>query len=83
MKRETLRTVEEMFAAFGGDAVVAEWLGVGRSAVSNWKVRGVPTHYHLLFWLEAQELGLRIDPKVFGVDAWPSIRTFHGRQQVA
>lgn len=74
MKRQTLRTVDELIDAFGGEAIVAEWLNVGRSAVSNWKHRGIPSIYHLIIWREAEEWGLRIDPKLLGVDKWPSLR---------
>lgn len=83
MKR-TLRTVDEVIDAFGGNEVVGEWLGVGRTAVCNWRSRGFPTGVQLRIWLQAQELGYRIDLKVFGAEPWPSIRELHGpRHQVS
>lgn len=36
------RTLDKILEALGGEAPVAEKLGCGQSAISNWKSRGVP-----------------------------------------
>lgn len=80
MKR-TLKTVDEIIDAFGGNSVVGRWLSVGPNAISNWRIRqDIPSGYHLRIWLEAQELGYRIDPKLFGVHYWPPLKSFHDRE---
>jgi hypothetical protein len=79
MKLELLRTVDDIIDAFGGTTVVARWLGIGHSAVSNWrKDQAIPNGWHLRFYLAAQDLGYRIDPRLFGAHVWPSLRAFRG-----
>lgn len=75
MKRETLKTVDELIDAFGGNSVLADWLGIGDTAVSNWRDRkSIPSGWHLRLYLEAESRGLSIDPKLFGLEAWPLTR---------
>lgn len=71
MKRETLKTVDEVIDAFGGNTVLAEWLGIGDTAVSNWRERkSIPSGWHLRLYLEAEARGWFIDPKLFGLEEW-------------
>ena len=82
MKRELLRTVDEVVEAFGGDAVVAEWLNIQRTAVVNWRMRGfIPPGHHLRIYLEAQAMGCRIDPKLLGLHGWVPLAEFRSRHQ--
>jgi Meiotically Up-regulated Gene 113 (MUG113) protein len=39
---ESNLTLDEILLILGGDRAVADYLGCGQPAVSNWKVRGVP-----------------------------------------
>ena len=80
MKRDTLRTVDDVIDAFGGNTVVAEWLGIGAGEVCNWRERrSIPPGWHLRFYLEAQSLGYRTDPRLFGTDMWPPLSSVTGR----
>jgi hypothetical protein len=36
------RSLDQIIDDLGGEGAVAERLGCGRSAISNWKVRGLP-----------------------------------------
>jgi len=60
--------VSDLVVALGGTAVVAEWLDVGPSAVSNMKrVNYIPPGWHLKFYLEVKARGLDVDhEKIFG-----------------
>lgn len=81
MKREILRTVDDVIDAFGGTTVVAKWLGIRHTAVSNWRAeQAIPNGWHLRFWLEAQDLGYRIDPRLFGAHVWTPLSTFRAQQ---
>ena len=68
MKRVmTLRTVEDVVAAFGGTAEMADWAGLGMSAISNWMARGfIPPGWHYRISAELKERGLDVAPQVFG-----------------
>lgn len=77
MKRETLRTLDDIVSAFGGDEAVASWLGIRPHAISMWRMRGqIPPGWHLRFWLASEELGYRIDRGLFGLHDVPSITDF-------
>lgn len=78
MKRNVLQTVDEVIDAFGGNSVLASWLGIGDSAVSNWRDRqSIPPGWHLRLYLEAQSRGIEINPKLFGMDDWPPQRPLY------
>lgn len=70
-----LHTVDEVIDAFGGhkraadnNKAVAEWLGLGVSAVCNWRERNsIPSGWHLRFYREARRLRVEIADQVFGV----------------
>jgi hypothetical protein len=63
-----LTTVDDLVEALGGTNVVARLLGVGASAVSNWRSSGeVPKGWHLELSIAAQKIGHTISPIVFGV----------------
>lgn len=68
-----ISTVDELADEWGGTGALAEWLDVGPSAVSNWRAQDcIPAGYHLRIYLEAQSRGLKLSPKLFGFDRWPS-----------
>lgn len=56
------RTLDDILDALGGDANVAEQLGCGQSAVSNWKTRGLPKGR----WVDLVVLGekRKVDPPI-------------------
>ena len=74
MKR--LQTVDQILDAFGGakrpadnNKAIATWLGLNTSAVCNWRERkNIPSGWHMRFYLEAEKRGMKIDPRVFGVE---------------
>ena len=67
---DSLTTIDELIEALGGTSVVSSWLGVGSSAVSNWRARNeLPGGWHLRIYLEAVKRGLSIDPQLFGMSA--------------
>ena len=83
MKRDTLRTVDDVIDAFGGNTVVADWLGIGTSAVCNWRERqSIPPGWHLRFYLEAEARGLRIDLNLFGMEGISKARPPRGNLRV-
>ena len=71
-----LQTVDQILDAFGGakrpadnNKAIASWLGLNTSAVCNWRERdNIPSGWHMRFYLEAEKRGMRIDPRVFGID---------------
>jgi hypothetical protein len=73
MKR--LQNVDQIIDAFGGakkaadnNKAIASWLGLNTSAICNWRERkSIPSGWHLRFYLEAERLGMVIDPSVLGV----------------
>jgi len=80
MKRKLLRTVDEVVEAFGGDIIVAEWLGLSRPAVVNWRMRqNIPSTYHMRIWFEAQSMGYRIDPQLLGLHGWIPLSEIRNR----
>ncbi len=60
--KKTLRNVGDLIDAFGGPIGLAQWAGVGQSAVSNWQRRGLPPSYHIKLLIEARRRSWRIDP---------------------
>ncbi|MBR0678099.1 helix-turn-helix domain-containing protein [Roseomonas alkaliterrae] len=55
--------LRELVSALGGQRVVAERLGVGVTAVSNWVVRDrVPAQHRLTLWQMALDAGLDWTP---------------------
>lgn len=62
-----LKTVDAIIDAFGGTGAVAEKLGVGAPAVSNWRAAGViPSQYFLVFSGWAASRKLKLDTSIFG-----------------
>ncbi|MFN6998892.1 MAG: carph-isopro domain-containing protein [Elioraea tepidiphila] len=56
-------TLRELVAALGGQRIVAERLGVGVTAISNWVVRDrVPAQHRLALWQLALDAGLDWTP---------------------
>lgn len=69
---KTIRTVDDLVAAFGGTFAFAEWVDVVPSSVSNWKAAGaIPNGYHLRIYLELKRRGLDFEVTVFNID--PSV----------
>lgn len=62
-----LCSVDEVIEAVGGPAGAAALVGVGPSAVSNWRSRGeIPSENFLLFRDALAANGKEISPLVFG-----------------
>lgn len=47
------RSLNELIEELGGEGAVADRLGCGRSAISNWKIRGVPKGR----WVDLVDMG--------------------------
>ncbi len=61
-------TIASLVDALGGPSAVADWLGISQSAVSNWIMRDeIPPGWHLRLYLKSEELGWRVDPRLFGL----------------
>lgn len=65
-----LETVGEIIDALGGNAKAGALVGVGASAVSNWRSRGrIPAELFLAFSTALESLGKRANPALFGMVA--------------
>lgn len=53
------RSLDQLISALGGETAVADLLGVGPSAVSNWKARGLPKARWVDFVILGREVGVR------------------------
>lgn len=55
--------LDTILESLGGEASVAKSLGCGVSAISNWKVRGIPRgrQFDLLTLARRQDIALSID----------------------
>jgi hypothetical protein len=63
-----LTKVDDVITQLGGTAKVAEMLGVGVTAVLNFKARGyIPPRWHLLISQEAARRKLAVSPELFGM----------------
>jgi hypothetical protein len=81
MSKRILKTVSEIIDALGGPTVVAGRFNIGQSAVSNWNMRGeIPTGWHLRIYLSIRQMGMDVDPEVFGLD---TLEGLGARQQEA
>lgn len=70
MAKRILKTVSEVVDALGGPSVLGDQFSIGQSAVSNWNMRGeIPPGWHLRIYLSIRQMGLDIDPEVFGLDS--------------
>lgn len=59
-------TIQDVVEAFGGTRSLANWTGMGESAISNWIARGeIPPGWHYRLHMEAISRGFEIDPCVF------------------
>lgn len=69
--KKTLRSVDDVAAAFGGTAELGRWAGVGQNAACNWLKRGnLPPSYHVRLLIEARKRGWKIDPSgIFELEA--------------
>lgn len=57
----------DLIQALGGTSAVATLLGVGPSAVSNWKANGrIPPRWFLRISKECRRLGVELDEAAFG-----------------
>ena len=71
-----LRTIDEIVELLGGTVKVAALCGVGRSAVSNWRLRGrIPAEFFLVFSEALRAVGADADPALFGMAAAVEART--------
>jgi hypothetical protein len=61
-------TVAAVIDALGGNAKVGALVGVGASAVSNWRTRGrIPAELFLVFSEALKGIGKAADPSLFGM----------------
>ena len=58
-----IETPSALIDALGGTAALAARLGVGRSAVSNWRREGIPRSRHYEMARIAEGSGLRVDDR--------------------
>lgn len=62
MVKQLIRTVDQLIAAFEGSTALAEWAGVGGTAIANWSARNfVPPGWHLRLYVEALRRDLDLD----------------------
>jgi hypothetical protein len=62
------KTIDEVIDRMGGTGAVGRLLGIGPSAVSNWRAQGeIPRAWHLALYLEAERRGFQIPMRLFGV----------------
>lgn len=65
----TLHSIEDIVSAFGGPPKLAEWAGVGVTAVHNWLARGeIPPCWHMPLILECARRKQLISPEAFGIE---------------
>lgn len=62
-----LSSSSEVIDALGGTQVVTSLLGVGPSAVSNYRSKGFPARAALILARQCEQRGLAVAPQVFGV----------------
>lgn len=63
-----IKSVDELIDALGGDTEVGKMFRLSQSAVANWRLRNeVPGAWHLRLLIRVSQLGMSIDPEVFGV----------------
>jgi len=53
---------------YGGPRGMQAKFGLSQPGIACWKIRGIPTGYHLRIFLELQMSGLSIDPDLFEAD---------------
>lgn len=74
-RKTTLATIAEVVSAFGGTKALADWAGVGESAISNWLARGeIPPGWHYRLHIEAGARGFEIDNRLFDAPRKPRRR---------
>jgi hypothetical protein len=65
---ETIRTVDDVVRALGGDTKVAEWLEITQGGVNHWKTRKeIPGGWHMRIYAKLLSQGIDCDPVVFGL----------------
>jgi DNA-binding transcriptional regulator YdaS (Cro superfamily) len=70
----TITTVNEVIDALGGNAALASLTGVGPSAVTNWRERGIAPDKFLIVRDALRALGKDVDPAVFAFKAGTAVR---------
>ena len=61
-----MKTVSDVIDSLGGTTKAAAILGVGPSAVSNWKATGeFPARLHFVIFRECERRGIKIDLRRF------------------
>lgn len=64
----TIRTVDDVVDALGGDTVIARWLKITPAGVNHWKTRQeIPGGWHMRVYARLLERGFECDPTVFGL----------------
>ena len=60
-------TIDDLVALFGSQAALASSVGVGKSAVSNWRREGIPDSKKWRIVDVARQRGMPIDPEQLGL----------------
>lgn len=72
---QIIRTVKRAVDELGGDSAIASDLGIGQSAVGNWKIRGfLPAKRYIYFNTRLAKFGMTID-----LDLFPEMRAGNGK----
>ncbi|MGC6476188.1 MAG: ATP phosphoribosyltransferase regulatory subunit [Parvibaculales bacterium] len=66
----TLKTTSEIIDALGGTQALAKRLGVGPSAISNYRKNGFPAAKHYALAKACQAQGLQVDEAIFGTTSY-------------
>lgn len=77
-----INTIDDLVDALGGDSVLAESLGISQPAVANWKVRQqIGAGWHMRLFARLAELGMTVNPTVFGLSEIEGRAIFTKRPQ--
>jgi hypothetical protein len=71
MVKAQIHTVDQLIVAFGGPTGLADWAGLGSTAIANWASRSfIPPGWHLRLYVEACRRGLSLDLEaLFGLSS--------------
>jgi len=84
-KVRKINSITGLVKAFGGNRELADWAGIGMSAISNWIDRDhIPPGWHYRLHVEAASRGFEIEPHVFGLQQ-PEQRSYekHDKHRAA
>lgn len=82
MRKKPLNTVKDVVDALGGPTFLGDQLGIGQNAVSNWKIRNqIPSGWHLRVYLGVRQVGMEVDPSVFGLESLAALEPPPGKRK--